>query len=147
MEKYEMLRNLKINDIGDFSLNNKSAVGKVVQIYSSNTFKIIFALNKVIFKFNCKLFNTKLKDNDNIKPILPIICDITDLAFDKKDISNLLLDNTKLLKIYCHNFDKEGYLLVDFFNLDDNKSINEQLIDNDLIDSDVSKDTFSFIKL
>ncbi len=142
-----MLRNLKINDIGDFSLNNKSAVGKVVQIYSSNTFKIIFALNKVIFKFNCKLFNTKLKDNDNIKPILPIICDITDLAFDKKDISNLLLDNTKLLKIYCHNFDKEGYLLVDFFNLDDNKSINEQLIDNDLIDSDVSKDTFSFIKL
>ena len=147
MEKYEMLRNLKINDIGDFSLNNKSAVGKVVQIYSSNTFKIIFALNKVIFKFNCKLFNTKLKDNDNIKPILPIICDITDLDFDKKDISNLLLDNTKLLKIYCHNFDKEGYLLVDFFNLDDNKSINEQLIDNDLIDSDVSKDTFSFIKL
>ena len=147
MEKYEMLRNLKINDIGDFSLNNKSAVGKVVQIYSSNTFKIIFALNKVIFKFNCKLFNTKLKDNDNIKAILPIICDITDLDFDKKDISNLLLDNTKLLKIYCHNFDKEGYLLVDFFNLDDNKSINEQLIDNDLIDSDVSKDTFSFIKL
>ena len=104
-------------------------------------------MNKVIFKFNCKLFNTKLKDNDNIKPILPIICDITDLDFDKKDISNLLLDNTKLLKIYCHNFDKEGYLLVDFFNLDDNKSINEQLIDNDLIDSDVSKDTFSFIKL
>lgn len=147
MEKYEMLRNLKINDIGDFSLNNKSAVGKVVQIYSSNTFKIIFALNKVIFKFNCRLFNTKLKDNDNIKSILPMICDITDLDIDKKDISQLLVDNTKLLKIYCHNFDKEGYLLVDFFNLDDNKSINEQLIDNDLIEHDVSKDTFSFIKL
>ena len=142
-----MLRNLKINDIGDFSLNNKSAVGKVVQIYSSNTFKIIFALNKVIFKFNCRLFNTKLKDNDNIKSILPMICDITDLDLDKKDISQLLVDNTKLLKIYCHNFDKEGYLLVDFFNLDDNKSINEQLIDNDLIEHDVSKDTFSFIKL
>ena len=142
-----MLRNLKINDIGDFSLNNKSAVGKVVQIYSSNTFKIIFALNKVIFKFNCRLFNTKLKDNDNIKSILPMICDITDLDIDKKDISQLLVDNTKLLKIYCHNFDKEGYLLVDFFNLDDNKSINEQLIDNDLIEHDVSKDTFSFIKL
>ena len=147
MEKYEILRNLKINDIGDFSLNNKSAVGKVVQIYSSNTFKIIFALNKVIFKFNCRLFNTKLKDNDNIKSILPMICDITDLDIDKKDISQLLVDNTKLLKIYCHNFDKEGYLLVDFFNLDDNKSINEQLIDNDLIEHDVSKDTFSFIKL
>ena len=142
-----MLRNLKINDIGDFSLNNKSAVGKVVQIYSSNTFKIIFALNKVIFKFNFRLFNTKLKDNDNIKSILPMICDITDLDIDKKDISQLLVDNTKLLKIYCHNFDKEGYLLVDFFNLDDNKSINEQLIDNDLIEHDVSKDTFSFIKL
>ena len=61
--------------------------------------------------------------------------------------AQLLVDNTKLLKIYCHNFDKEGYLLVDFFNLDDNKSINEQLIDNDLIEHDVSKDTFSFIKL
>ena len=82
-----MLRNLKINDIGDFSLNNKSAVGKVVQIYSSNTFKIIFALNKVIFKFNCRLFNTKLKDNDNIKSILPMICDITDLDIDKRYIT------------------------------------------------------------
>ena len=75
-----------------------------------------------------------------------MICDITDLDIDKKDISQLLVDNTKLLKIYCHNFDKEGYLLVDFFE-DDNKSINEQLIDNDLIEHSVSKDTFSFIKL
>jgi hypothetical protein len=151
MEKYEMLRKLNINDIGDFSLKNKTTIGKVVKIYTPNTYKIILALDKVIFKFNCKLYNTKsidtFTDNTNINKVLYFISDITKNIDDTNtDITKLLSDNTKLLKIRCCDFDTDGNLLVNLYDINqtDKKSINQQLIDEHILEHYSNNELFSF---
>lgn len=115
MDKLEKLKTLKSTDLGLFNLKNKIAWGKVVKIYSTNKFQIIFGLNNLIFKFNCKLNNTA-------------ICDSSEKNFFKIYVSNDddISKNTKLIKIKCHQFDKEGFLLIDLF--DNDVCINTKLI-------------------
>lgn len=141
-----MLRKLKMDDIGDFSLQNRKTIGKVVKIYTPNTFKIIIALDKVIFKFNCKLNNTKLTDKYDIDRILQLISPPSDInsSVYSKDISN----NNNLLDVYCYNFDTDGYLLVELFDIQKKtKSINKTLIDEGILEEYNNTDRFSFISL
>ena len=115
MDKFEKLKTLKSNDLGLFNLKNKVAWGKVVKIYSTNKCQIIFGLNNLIFKFNCKLNKTQIcKDSEN--------CYLQEYVSNDDDISK----NTKLIKIKCHQFDKEGFLLIDLF--DNQLCINTKLI-------------------
>ena len=120
MSKFDKLKTLKSTDLGLFNLGNKTAFGKVVKIFSANKCQIIFGLNNLIFKFNCKLHNTEINNNSDDKNLL-------DLVSNSSDINQ----NTQIIKLTCHSFDKDGYLLVD---LNDNqKSINQHLIDNSLL--------------
>ena len=115
MDKFEKLKTLKSTDLGLFNLKNKVAWGKVVKIYSTNKCQIIFGLNNLIFKFNCKLNKTQIcKDSEN--------CYLQEYVSNDDDISK----NTKLIKIKCHKFDKEGFLLIDLF--DNQLCVNTKLI-------------------
>ena len=123
MNRLDKLRNLNSSDLELFSLKNKKMIGKVVEIYNLNTCLIILAFDNFIFKFKCRL-NAIKQDDDWYK--LYIL--VSDNIQDNKSISSkLLYDNNKLLTIYCHDFTKEGYLLVDLYNLHSNVSINKQL--------------------
>lgn len=115
MDKFEKLKTLKSTDLGLFNLKNKIAWGKVVKIYSTNKCQIIFGLNNLIFKFNCKLNKTQIrKDSENYY--------LQEYVSNDDDISK----NTKLIKITCHQFDKEGFLLIDLF--DNDICVNTKLI-------------------
>lgn len=117
MSKFDKLKTLKSNDIGLFNLKNKTAYGKIVKIFSPNKCQIIFGLNNLIFKFNCKLNGTQTNTNSNINNLIDLVSNSTDIN-----------QNTQIVKLTCHNFDKEGYLLVDIS--DNQKLINKHLIDN-----------------
>ena len=120
MNKIDKLKTLQASDIGLFNLNNKTALGKVVQVYDANTCQVIFGLNNLIFKFNCKLANTALNNNSKNEHIINMVSNTMDI-----------IDNTKIIKIICNTFDKEGYLLIELF--DDKLSINNELINNNFL--------------
>ena len=63
-----------------------------------------------------------------------------------KDITKLLSNNTKLLKIRCYDFDTDGYLLVDLYNINNNdkQSINQKLIDEHILEHYNNNELFSF---
>ena len=115
MDKFEKLKALKSTDLGLFNLKKKIAYGKVVKIYSANKCQIIFGLNNLIFKFNCKLNKTQIcKDSEN--------CYLQEYVSNHDDIAI----NTKLIKIICNQFDKDGFLLIDLF--DNELCVNTKLI-------------------
>jgi hypothetical protein len=97
-------------------------MGKVVKILGPNTVQIIFGLNNLIFKFNCKLVNTQINNSSSEYNI-------------SKCVSNTISidNNTKILTIICNKFDNHGFLLVEL--KDENISINKKLVDNGDLDN------------
>ena len=133
MSKFDKLKTLNSSDIGLFNLTNKNAFGKIVKIFSPNKCQIIFGLNNLIFKFNCKLLNTKINNKSSNQNLL-------DLVSNSNDINQ----NTQIIKLTCHNFDSDGFLLVDIH--DNQKSINKHLIEKSYLSgcSHDSQELFDF---
>ena len=134
MDKYDKLRNLTKNDIGPFSLLNRTTTGKIIDIYGPNMCKMIICMNNVMFSFNCKLKNTSVVPKNNF--INELINFTTDCTYDTNvELTKLPIDmikyNKKLLSVLCGEFDTDGNLLVDLYepNTDNKTSINTQLID------------------
>ena len=118
MSNINKLQLLKSSDIGLFTLKNRQALGKVVHIIRPNICQIILGLNNLIFKFNCKLRNTVENSTSNNDNLSKLVCD-----------SNNILNNQKIIKVVCYDFDTDGNLLVDLFNLNSDQScINTTLI-------------------
>lgn len=121
MNRLDRLRKLNISEIGSFTLKNRKTIGKVVEIYNSNTCLIILGFDNVIFKFKCKLYNTQVIDSYNS------CTTFKDLVSSPQ--SSTLCKNEKILSIYCRDFTDDGYLLVDLYDMDSNLSINKELIE------------------
>ena len=73
MDKIDKLRDICNNDINDFQLAGKNVIGKVVDIYSVNTLKIVLLLDNIVLKFNCKLYNVDDVEEASIND-LKILC-------------------------------------------------------------------------
>ena len=142
MDKYELLRNVNFDDIGNFCLNGRNTTGKIVKIYNSNTYSVIFALNKVIFKFNCKLKNTDINKCSPQK----ILKYITDDYNEQDNYNNILKNNKKLLQVKCHEFDQEGYLLIDLIDSETKLNIKDILIEKNILKCAVTEKYFNFKK-
>ena len=118
MSKIDKLQLIKSQDIALFTLKNRQALGKVVNIFSANMCQIVMGLNNVIFKFNCKLKNT-------VEHKLSCIEKTLDILSDSNDISN----NKKIVNIICHDFDTDGNLLVDIYLENETEtSVNKKLV-------------------
>lgn len=149
MSKLEKLRSLTDNDIGEFSLEGRKTVGKVVDIYDADTCKIIFGLDNVIVKFNCRLSGI---DTPEMKPpmskpnrdiekraakkarnrLIQLCTDCEcslDQKFTRKGKREFLTKNEKLVNIHCGEFDKYGRLLIELFDINSDKSYNQTLVD------------------
>ena len=123
MSKYDKLRNLTINDIGLFTLNNRTSIGKIIKIFNSTHFQMIIGLNNVMFRFNCKLdYSVSSIDKPSVNRLVQLAtdckCDI-DKVLSEDELQTLINTNQKLLTVKCGNFDKEGNLLVELFDIED----------------------------
>ena len=132
----ENLKNIKDGDIGTFSLDGEIFVAKVTNVYDADTCKTIFNLNNRIVKFTCRLYGI---DTPEIRPKkthpnreeekkkalisrnrliqLSTNVDINlDNKFKKKKVQKLVDNNSKLVLLKCHKFDKYGRLLAELFD-------------------------------
>jgi len=149
-EKLEKLKQVKNNDVTEFSLNNKEFVGKIVDVYDGDTCKVVFYLKDELVKFNCRLYGInapelkplKTKENrveeiENGKKakykLVSYCCEYVD-KIDDKNCDQVIECNNTLVKIKCYDWDKYGRLLVELFKYDEEGiCFNEKLIEDGLV--------------
>jgi endonuclease YncB( thermonuclease family) len=134
------LINIKNDDINEFSLAGQKLQGKIVDIYDGDTCKIVLIYDNKLLKFSCRLLGL---DTPEMKPsktkpdrekeildahkcrnkLLQLTtscnCDINQIL-KKTECASLLLENTKIITVECHEFDKYGRLLVELYVNGDN---------------------------
>jgi len=139
MDKIDKLRDICNNDINDFQLAGKNVIGKVVDIYSVNTLKIVLLLDNIVLKFNCKLYNVDDVEEASIND-LKILCtdilpEISIYNLDKSERLKIMNTNKKIVTVKCLNFNSKGLLQVVLYELTTNKNSY-----NDLLTLEINKD-------
>lgn len=137
---HKKLSYLQIEDIPEYSLANNNYIGKIVDIYDGDTCKIILLKNDNFIRFNCRLIGVdtpemkinKKHDNEydslSLKDkaykarnrLIQLGTNIL-ISLDNMDshvkITKILKENSKLIMVKCHEFDKYGRLLVELYDI------------------------------
>ena len=117
-------------DISYFSFKGNIFIAKPCAIYDGDTFSCIFEYKNELIKYKCRCLGY---DSPEMKPLLsnPNRKNEIELAHKAKDRLVELLNKhkSKLIKIECFEFDKYGRLLVKIWNMVDEKSINDIMIE------------------
>ena len=88
-----------------FSFKGQKLKCKVVSVYDGDTMRVVFPLNRKMYKWNCRLLGIdtpELRTKDKHEKELAIIA--------KENLTKLVLN--KVIEIYCGGWDKYGRLLV-----------------------------------
>tara|TARA_B100001989_G_C24538269_1_gene465835 strand:- start:1493 stop:1954 length:462 start_codon:yes stop_codon:yes gene_type:complete len=150
MSKYDKLKKLTINNIGLFTLNNKTTIGKVIQVNSPEDFQMIIGLDNVMFRFHCRLSKSKIISDKKINYINKFIDLVTDCSCSNNELSDIELQklvdkNEKLLNVKCGNFDINGNLLVELYEFNNKVSVQESLTDLKILEKiDDNEGIFKF---
>jgi endonuclease YncB( thermonuclease family) len=132
IEEYSVLKDIKDDkDVPYFSLKGMTFYAMPCHIYDGDTFDVIFRYKEELIKFRCRALGY---DCPEMKPLLsnPNRIHEKELAIlSKNKLLELLYKHpTKLIKIECFHFDKYGRLLIKMWNMVDEKSINEIMIED-----------------
>lgn len=107
--------------IEKFSLNNMIFDAKVIKVYDGDTITVVFNYNNKYYKWNCRLNGIdtpEIKSNNE---------DEKKNAIKARDfLKEQIL--SRIVKLYCGEFDKYGRLLVNIIYKE--KNINEFMILN-----------------
>ena len=133
-ESDEIIQQLKVCDkkTPKFSLQGLTKICKVVDIYDGDTCRVVFNHNGCINKWNIRMNGY---DSPEMRPSrnLENRDEIKKKALESKNFLKSLVANSpeQLVYLKCGGFDKYGRLLGELYvNLDDEKSANQQMIDN-----------------
>ena len=130
-ENYKILNTIKDdNEIPYFSFKENTFYGKPCNIYDGDTFSIIFNYKGELIKYRCRCLGY---DSPEMKPPLKNENRLheKELALKAKNrfIELISKHETKLIKIECFDFDKYGRILVNIYNLVDEKSVNDIMVE------------------
>jgi endonuclease YncB( thermonuclease family) len=129
-KKLDTLTQTERNNMKCFSFKDKIFYGYPSNVYDGDTFSFIFIYKDDILKYRCRCNGY---DSPEMKPALnnPKHDNEKKLAHNAKNRFIELLEKhpTKIIKVKCSEFDKYGRLLVDVWNMKDDKSINEIMIE------------------
>ena len=142
-------KKLKIlnNDIPFFSLDGQTFQSKIVDIYDGDTCSIVIKLDGKYLKFKLRCLgydSPEIKPPLNTEDRIQLIdlaiksrnyfisrvtnCDIDLLKhYSKKEIKELIMNNTKLVTLKTHGWDKYGRLLGEIFI--DGININNEMVE------------------
>lgn len=113
-----------------FSFAGKTFYARACNIYDGDTFSIIFLHNNEVIKYRCRCLGY---DSPEMKPSLsnPNREKEKALAVNAKNrITELLTKHESgLVFVECFEFDKYGRILVKVYNMIDEKSINEIMVE------------------
>ena len=120
----EALLNCNDNDIPYYTLEGHQYICKCVRVYDGDTITVIFKPKGLssLFKYNLRLNGI---DAPEIKSIDDIEKELARRARDF--VRDRILG--KLIKIVCGKYDKYGRVLVEVFEMDSSKSLNQILIE------------------
>lgn len=144
----QQLINCLDKNVECFNLNHQIFTCKVTNVYDADTCRVVFFLNNKLIKYTLRLKgidtpeirpkSSKINREQEIKFAkkarnrliqLSTSVDIDlECDFSKSKLQKLIDENTKLIKIYCFEFDKYGRLLADLKEHDNSISYNEILI-------------------
>ena len=105
-----------------FSLEGSTIQGKVVSVYDGDTIKLVFPVHDTLYKWSCRLEHVDT-------PELRTKCKI------QKKYGYIVRDELrkkimeKIVTVKCGEFDKYGRLLAEIYMPDEEKSVNEWLIE------------------
>jgi endonuclease YncB( thermonuclease family) len=114
-----------------FSLEGKTKLCRVVDIYDGDTCKVVFKLNRKIYRWNIRMEGydspemriSKDDPNRDAKKM--------DAIHAKNYLKSLIMNDNQLIYVKCGEFDKYGRLLgTIFINKKDKISVNEMMINN-----------------
>jgi endonuclease YncB( thermonuclease family) len=123
-----------------FSFNGLVTFAKAVDFYDGDTFNIIISHYDSLYHFKARMYGY---DSPEMKPALSLENreEIKKNAVRAKNRLTELLGSKECFKVYCHEFDKYGRLLVSVISHDDaevgddsayvydfNKTVNAQMI-------------------
>ena len=115
-----------------FTLEGQTKLCKVVDIYDGDTCRVVFNHNGCINKWNVRMNGY---DSPEMRPSRSLANrdEIKKKAVESKEFLRSLVANSaeQLVYVKCGGFDKYGRLLGELYvNLEDEKSVNQQMIDN-----------------
>ena len=129
----DVLNKIKDKDTKDiqyFSFNKKIFYGLPCNIYDGDTFSIIFQYKDEFIKYRCRTLGY---DSPEMKPSLHNVNRLREkeLAIQAKERFTELLSKhpSTLVKIECFEFEKYGRILVKVWNMVDEKSINDIMVE------------------
>lgn len=105
-------------------VNGTTVTAKVVSVYDGDTIKVIFPLNGVFYKWNCRLLGVdtpELRTKNKLEKAFGYV--VRDKLREKIMSS--------IVSLKCEDLDKYGRLLVTILCDDDKCNVNEWLINND----------------
>ena len=127
---FNRLQNLKDEEHPYFSFKGQTYYAKYCNVYDGDTFSALFFYKNDPIKYRCRMMGY---DSPEMKPLLSNQNRIheKELAVLARErlIELLNVHPTHLIKIECFQFDKYGRLLVKVWNMIDEKSINEIMIE------------------
>lgn len=130
IESCDKLKDINDKDIPYFSFKGKTFYAKHCNIYDGDTFSVIFNHEGKFIKYRCRSLGY---DTPEMKPLKINENRLVEkaLALKAKIKFEELLNKheTKMVKIECFDFDKYGRLLVIVWNMVDEKSINQIMVD------------------
>ena len=115
------------NKVPMFSLEDQLIKAKVVSVYDGDTVKVVFPLQGILYRWNCRLTGVDT-------PELRCRCKLQKAyGYKVRDALREKILN-KVLLIKCGEFDKYGRLLAKLYvcqdDCDKDSSVNEWLIEN-----------------
>lgn len=104
-----------------FSFNGLITYGKAVDFYDGDTFNIIISYYDLLYHFKARMYGY---DSPEMKPSLSLENreEIKKNAINAKNRLIELIGSKEYFKVYCHEFDKYGRLLVSIF-MNDNDNV------------------------
>ena len=104
-----------------FSFNGLVTYGKAVDFYDGDTFNIIISYYDLLYHFKARMYGY---DSPEMKPSLSLENreEIKKNAINAKNRLIELIGSKEYFKVYCHEFDKYGRLLVSIF-MNDNDNV------------------------
>jgi endonuclease YncB( thermonuclease family) len=105
-------------------VNGTTVTAKVVSVYDGDTIKVVFPLNNIFYKWNCRLMGVDTPElrTRNAKE--------KEYGYFVRDrLREKISDKIVILK--CEDLDKYGRLLVTVICDEDSCNINKWLIDSD----------------
>ena len=131
----EKLKSANKSNTPLFSFNGLVTFAKAVDFYDGDTFNIIISYYDLLYHFKARMYGY---DSPEMKPSLSLENreEIKKNAVRSKNRLTELLGSKEYFKVYCHEFDKYGRLLVSVISDDSvsdisydfEKTINAQMI-------------------